>query len=134
MGKHDLFEVSQYIVVLNEDKVLLLLASDLTKISGKWSFPGGHICYGETIEESLKREVKEETNIDIKILFPIKANIIENTYTTVFVAKYFKGSVKLSREHSDYRWVKIEEMKNMCLVSNVLIDYAKDAIKMAEER
>ena len=32
-----------------------------------WVVPGGHIEYGETIEEAIKREMKEETNLDIKL-------------------------------------------------------------------
>lgn len=128
MGKHDLFEVSQYIVVMNEGKILMLQASDLTRISGKWSFPGGHIDYGETVDESLKREVKEEANIDIEIISPIKTDVIKDTYTTIFAAKYVSGEIKLSEEHSDYRWVKIDEMKNMNLISNVLVEYAEKAM------
>jgi len=133
MGKHDLFEVSQYIVVLNKNKILLLQASGLTKISGKWSFPGGHIDYGESIEESLKREVKEETNLNIEILSPIKANVIDNTYTIIFAAKYISGEIKLSEEHSKYRWVEIDEMKNMDLINKVLIEYVKKAIALDKD-
>lgn len=131
MPKHDLFEVSQYIAIINnQNRILLLQASDLTRISGKWSFPGGHIDYGESIEESLKREVKEETNIDIEVLSPIKTDVINKTYTIIFAAKYISGEVNLSKEHSNYRWVKIKEMKNLNLISDILIDYAKNAIKL----
>ncbi len=129
--KHNLFEVSQYIVILNDkNEVLLLQASNITKISGKWGFPGGHINHEETIEESLKREVKEETNIEIKILSPIKTEAINKTYTIIFAAEYVSGEIKLSKEHNNYRWVKIGSMSNLNLIDKVLIDYAKDAMKL----
>lgn len=129
--KHDLFEVSQYIIILNKKgEVLLLKASDVTRISGKWSLPGGHINYKETIEEALKREVKEEANIEIKILTPLKTDLIEDTYTIFFLAEYVSGEVKLSKEHTEYCWVKLGDMPNLNLISKDLVNYTKMAIKL----
>ena len=33
--------------------------------SGEWSFPGGHLEFGETVLDTAKRETKEETDLDI---------------------------------------------------------------------
>jgi nucleoside triphosphatase len=33
---------------------------------GKWVCPGGHLEYGESIEDAVRREVKEETNLDLR--------------------------------------------------------------------
>ncbi|MFC1964466.1 NUDIX hydrolase [Chloroflexota bacterium] len=38
---------------------------------GKWICPGGELESGETIEEGIKREVKEETRLDIDLLAPV---------------------------------------------------------------
>ena len=53
------------IIVYNE-KILLL-----KKRNGSFCLPKGHLEYGETLEETAVREVKEETNIDGKVLFYI---------------------------------------------------------------
>lgn len=38
---------------------------------GKWICPGGRLEWGESIEEGIKREVKEETNLDISLIHPL---------------------------------------------------------------
>lgn len=64
----DYIGIGAGVLILNEDesKTLLLLRSKNTKNEpGTWSRPGGTIEYGETIEESLRREVREEVGIEI---------------------------------------------------------------------
>lgn len=53
-------------VVLNKDKVLLIKRK-IKPFKGFWTIPGGHIDFGETSQESLIREIKEETNIDVEV-------------------------------------------------------------------
>jgi len=131
--QHNLFEISHYIIIFNdEDEVLLLKASNNERIQSKWGFPGGHLNYGETIEDSFKREIKEETNLNIKILAPLKIHVINKTYTVIFVAEYLPGEIKLSKEHSNYCWIRIKEMQKLNLIDNVLVDYAKKALKLKE--
>jgi ADP-ribose pyrophosphatase YjhB (NUDIX family) len=38
---------------------------------GKWICPGGRLDFGETIEEGIKREVREETQLEIELLKPL---------------------------------------------------------------
>ena len=58
-------------VILNKGKVLLVKRS-IKPFKGFWTIPGGHIDFGETSQESLIREIKEETNIDVEIVKLIK--------------------------------------------------------------
>lgn len=49
-------------------KVFLPKRSDHKKfLSGIYEIPGGHINFGENIVEGLKREIKEEMNVEIKV-------------------------------------------------------------------
>lgn len=58
------FRPSAYAIIVNDGKVLLLN----TTHTGTYSLPGGGIEIGETIEEALKREVREETSLEIEIV------------------------------------------------------------------
>lgn len=54
-------------LILRDEKILLLNHTGLNKQNTFWSPPGGGIEFGESIEETLKRELKEETNLTIKV-------------------------------------------------------------------
>lgn len=51
-------------LVFNKKGEIILIRSP--KFSGKYIVPGGHIEIGETMEQALRREFKEETNLDIE--------------------------------------------------------------------
>ncbi len=52
-------------LIVNKKGEILLCRSH--KWPGKFTFPGGHVELGETIEQALKREVKEEVGLDVEV-------------------------------------------------------------------
>jgi len=93
------------------DGALLFLKRNNQPAKGEWWFPGGRIWEGESLEEALRREVKEETGLDVSSYKLI------NVYSRVFPERHDvaiaylcnckKGKVKLNSEHSEYRLFKI---------------------------
>jgi 8-oxo-dGTP diphosphatase len=100
MDDNDTSKVSK-ILILDRGRVLLLMSSRLKK----FTLPGGHIKKDETFTQGLKREVKEETGLNIswnKIIFS-KPNF------TLYKGGVYTGMVKLSEEHDGFVWAKIED-------------------------
>lgn len=103
-------------IIVHDGKILLLRESPKdasnTKV-GKYQFPGGRIDPGEPFTEGLKREIKEETGMEVEMGQPF---FIGEWFPTIkgvphhIVAIFLRCSTKhsevvLSDEHDDYRWI-----------------------------
>src|SRR5215217_1289300 len=53
--------------VVIQDRKVLLINRKIEPFKGCWTIPGGHVDYGESLEDAVRREVLEETGIDAKI-------------------------------------------------------------------
>ena len=86
-------------IIINEEKILLIQQKQ-----GFWGFPKGHIETNETEQETAIREVKEETNIDVKIEkdYRYKEEYITDKGTqkevVYFIAQKIGGSLKVQEE------------------------------------
>ena len=120
------FQIVSIILVIHcEEKYLLVQRNHKDKIfPGKWQNPGGKVELGETIEKAIKRESKEEININIQDqpIFlqsyawekskedPMRLGIIFLVNLPKRICNY---KVKLNSELADYNWFTIEEAKRL---------------------
>ena len=81
-----------------------------------WEFPGGKIEAGESSEEALIREIREELEVEIKVGKLIET--IESDYPTFhlsmecFEAEIASGEIVL-KEHKDAKWLSKDELKSV---------------------
>ena len=89
-----------------------------------WEFPGGRLEFGESPMQALKREINEETGLEVEKLILLNAwNSFKDECTEIIGLTYIctvnGDNVMLSKEHSDYEWVTYEEMNDYNLVKGM---------------
>lgn len=105
--QNDSKKVAKVIIIDDDDRVLFLKRSNyMDKYAGEWDLPGGHIKVGEGLEAGMKREVKEETNLDVNsLIFIEKINNLN-----FYCCKYNDRPIKISHEHTGFRFFKKSEL------------------------
>ena len=117
------YEKSCGAIIFNDKNEVLLIKQN----SGNWCFPKGHMEKGETEVQTAIREIKEETNVDIKINENYRYELSylqreDMTKTVVyFVAKEINNNeIKLQDiELQNYKWTKPEEVANTLTYDNI---------------
>ena len=89
------------VIITKDNKILLL-----QKKNGKYELPGGHIEVGESAIEGAKREVKEETGLDIINL----KKITSNNSKVLYKCKINTNNVTISDEHKGYKFVSQKDL------------------------
>ena len=98
-----------------------------------WALPGGFVDYGESLEEAVKREAKEETNLDLIQLKQFhtysdpKRDPRFHTIGTVFIAKA-KGIPQAQDDAAELKVIKLNEIDKMQFAfdhKKILTDYLK---------
>ena len=75
-----------------------------------YDLPGGHIDSGETALSAAKREVAEETNINLNFLLRMGTDSNIGKLTYFYVSDDWNGSIELSDEHEEYKWVSPDDL------------------------
>jgi 8-oxo-dGTP diphosphatase len=97
-------------VIVNKEGKILLGKRLNAHGEGSWSFPGGHLEFGESWEACARREVMEETNLSIKNLrfYNVTNDIFtdeEKHYITIFMTgDYEAGELKNLEPHKCEKW------------------------------
>lgn len=116
--------------IVHEGKVLLLREApkyeDGTNI-GKYDAVGGRLKPGQRFDESLLREIKEETGLDVTIGRPFFTNEWRpevrgeqwQIVGTFFVCTPETANVTLSDDHDEFVWIDPKEYKNYNMIENL---------------
>ncbi|GIN18884.1 NUDIX domain-containing protein [Siminovitchia fordii] len=141
MRKIDEIKAGIAVIVFNEkNQVLLQKRIDV----GLWGIPSGHIEIGETVSEAAIREMKEETNLDIRIkkligvysdplsqVFAYPNGKVVHFITTCFLAEITGGELACnSNESLDIKFFDLQNLPENLL--NMHPNWLKDALAEKE--
>ena len=101
-------------IIIKDDKYFIAQRNKNKHMGLSWEFPGGKVEKGETLEIALRREIKEELNIEINIKNKIGEENYKDDKINVklhyFICSHFNGEIILS-EHEDSAWITKNEFK-----------------------
>lgn len=77
--------------IIDENEKLLLILRNTNPERMHWSIPGGKVEWMETVEDTVVREIKEETNLDIKLesLLCVTDHIIKRTRSALGLSNIY---------------------------------------------
>ncbi len=100
-------------IIMNENRVLIAERAPDENLAGKWEFPGGKLEPGETLKECLKREIREELEVDIDVLDFFDESIYAYHSGTIklmaFWCRWISGDFRLN-VHSRIEWVTRQQL------------------------
>lgn len=115
-------------VIVKGNKVLLIKrAGDPGR--GLWSIPGGLVELGEKIKDAVRREVKEETGLDVRvgeiadvteIITRDEEGKVKYHFVIVdFFAEVLRGELKPSSDALEAKWVEFKDLRKYRLTETV---------------
>jgi 8-oxo-dGTP diphosphatase len=103
------FTASVGVIITNRDGKVLLLEHILRPGSG-WGIPGGFIEHGEQPEAAVRREIREETGIELENVRMFRLRTINRHIEFMFRAESAGEPQVMSREIRSLGWFAVEEM------------------------
>jgi 8-oxo-dGTP diphosphatase len=116
-------------VIWNGRGDVLLIRRAKEPRKGQWSLPGGKLEFGETLIEGVRREVREETGLEVEILGLIdvaetirdaEAGAANDHFVLIdYSARVISGTAVAASDAAEARWFALEELDTLPLWSEM---------------
>lgn len=100
-------------VLLQDNRVFIARRKKGEQLSGHWEFPGGKVEDGESLQECLKREIREEFQVDITVGDFFAESRYNYPHGPIHLLAYWarwKQGTFTPSSHDQCRWVEINEL------------------------
>ena len=108
----DIIKVTAAILV-KDNKIIIAKRGPNDRLANKWEFPGGKVEINETPEQCLKREIKEEFDIDVSVGKYLGSSIYHYDHISIELMAYRtyweNGKIDL-KDHDDFKWISLEQL------------------------
>lgn len=100
--------------IVRDGAVLAARRSSPPELAGQWEFPGGKTERGESAEEALRREIREELGctVEVEAWLATEVEIRRGLVLWVARCRLVEGEPE-PREHDDLRWVPLDELDDL---------------------
>jgi 8-oxo-dGTP diphosphatase len=116
-------------IVVNDDSVLLVERGH-DPLKGEWSLPGGAVEVGESLRDAVRREVREETGLEVEPLtvaeiferiMPDRDGRAEYHYVLIdYLCKLIGGRIEAASDVTRAAWVPRAELRNYRITEGTL--------------
>ena len=103
------------VVLVHQDGKLLLVKRGVEPAMGEWAFPSGYVDRGEVVEDAARREVKEETGLDVELdgfvgMYSLAGNPV---VLAVYSGKVSGGELRAGHDADDAAWVDLDNLPDL---------------------
>ncbi len=129
-------------LIINDENKILIIRRGNEPGKGLWSIPGGVVELGEHLYQALRREVKEETGLEITPLelldvfevldYDSSGNLRYHYIIIDYIAKSSGGVLKASTDASEVKWVSLNDINSYNITRSLrtLLDRHQHKLKM----
>lgn len=102
-------KLAAHAIIQDDQGRVLLLRS---RYADQWSLPGGGLGRRENLDTAVIRECREELGVEVAVeaMTGFYYHAQNSAYVGIFRCQILSGSVQLSHEHSEYRWIAPDEL------------------------
>jgi len=114
-------------VIWNDARQVLLIRRTKEPRKGEWSLPGGKVEFGESIEDAVRREIREETGLEIALLglAGIAETMLDESVGAAdmhfvlmdYSARVVSGEAVAASDAADATWFSLAEVEKLPLWS-----------------
>lgn len=99
--------------LVSDGKVLAVRRTSPPELAGRWEFPGGKVEAGETEPQALRRELREELSVEVRVLELLGRVPLNGRELALYLCRLPVGDPRIGVGHDRLRWLSAGELPSV---------------------